>query len=71
MCRSLETLSWELNVSPMIDVIISYRSSLSDDDEEDGGLLYCQGLAHELHKSGYKPFHGDAPLLRFSLVLLV
>jgi hypothetical protein len=65
MCRALKTLSWDEKDAPMIDVIISYRSSLSDDDAEDKGLLYCEGLAHELKQSGYNPFHGDT--LHFTL----
>ena len=57
MCRALTTLAFDEDDD--IDVIISYRTNTSDADKDGTGRLLCEGVAHELKRAGYNPFHGN------------
>ncbi len=52
----LKTLPWHEDDD--IDVILSYRSVIDDDDKSDTGLFLCEALAQELKEEGFLPFHG-------------
>lgn len=40
------------------DIIISYRTSIVEENDDGYGLLLCNALAWELKKANYTPFHG-------------